>query len=64
VRAVIRLSESAAEEVLTGAQDGAVRSRLTELRKLNRLEIERVLSTDLGEADLVTQVAAIIVREV
>jgi len=59
----IRLSESAAEEVLTGAQDGSVRSRLTQLRKLNRLEIERVLSTDLGEPDLVTQVAAIIVRE-
>jgi len=59
----IRLSESAAEEVLTGAQDGSVRSRLAELRKLNRLEIERVLSTDLGEPDLVTQVAAIIMRE-
>jgi len=59
----IRLSESAAEEVLTGARDGTVRSRLAELRKLNRLEIERVLSTDLGEPDLVTQVAAIIVRE-
>jgi len=59
----IRLSEPAAEKALRGSRDGTVRSRLAELRKLNRLEIERVLSTDLGGPDLVTQVAAVIVRE-
>jgi len=59
----LRLSESAAEEALRGARDGSVRARLAELRKINRLEIERVLSTDLGEPDLVTRVAAIILRE-
>jgi len=49
----IRLSERAAAEVLGGARNSSVRSRLAELRKLNRLEIERVLSTDLGEPDRV-----------
>jgi len=59
----MRLSERASEEILDGARGGTIRSRLAELRKLNRLEIERVLSTDLGEPDLVTRVAAIIGRE-